>query len=100
MLFDILAGMGEIIVGVATTLCETIIDVFNQENSNIEDNKTYEYWCNLSYQAQEYYFKNNEYLKDYIKNDYYPNDKYLTAKHVQHIADKLNRDFTNINNRY
>ena len=35
-----------------------------------------------------------------MKNDYYPNDRHLTAKHVQQIANKLNREFTNINNRY
>jgi hypothetical protein len=54
----------------------------------------------LTYQEQEEYFNNNEYLKDYIKNDFYPNDRNLTAKHVQQIADKLNREFTNKYNRY
>lgn len=98
MLFDILAGIGEIILGVATTLTEAIVDVFNQDDKG--NNKTYEYWSKLSYSEQEYYFNNNEYLKGYIKNDYYPNDRHLTAKHVQYIADKLNRDFTNISEKY
>lgn len=72
----------------------------NNETTNKEENITYEYWMNLSYQEQEEYFNNNEYLKDYIKNDYYPNDRHLTAKHVQQIANKLNREFTNKYDRY
>ena len=72
----------------------------SNETTNKEENTTYEYWMNLSYQEQEEYFNNNEYLKDYIKNDYYPNDRHLTAKHVQQIADKLNREFTNKYDRY
>ena len=72
----------------------------SNETTNKEENTTYEYWMNLSYQEQEEYFNNNEYLKDYIKNDYYPNNRHLTAKHVQQIADKLNREFTNKYDRY
>ena len=72
----------------------------SNETTNKEENTTYEYWMNLSYQEQEEYFNNNEYLKDYIKNDYYPNDRHLTAKHVQQIADKLNIEFTNKYDRY
>lgn len=101
MLFDILAGMGEIIVGVAETLGEAVVNIFSQENNSDEsNNETYEYWSNLSYQEQEYYFNNNEYLKDYIKNDYYPNNKELTAKHVADIADRLGRNFTDKYSRY
>ena len=72
----------------------------SNETTNKEENTTYEYWMNLSYQEQEEYFNNNEYLKDYIKNDYYPNNRHLTAKHVQQIADKLNIEFTNKYDRY
>ena len=81
---------------------EVLTGLFNgsNETTNKEENTTYEYWMNLSYQEQEEYFNNNEYLKDYMKNDYYANDRQLTAKHVAQIADKLNREFTNIDNRY
>ena len=109
MLFDILAGMGELIVKgtiavgkitIETTalLGEVLVDTFSQDSSN--STSTYEYWSKLSYQEQEEYFKSNEYLRDYIKNDYYPNDRHLTAKYVQHIADSLNKEFTNKYNRY
>ena len=82
---------------------EVLTGLFNNENNEVKEkqnNTTYEYWITLSYQEQEEYFNNNEYLKDYIKNDFYPNDRYLTAKHVQQIADKLNREFTNKYDRY
>ena len=81
---------------------EVLTGLFNgsNETTNKEENTTYEYWMNLSYQEQEEYFNNNEYLKDYIKNDYYPNDRQLTSKHVQQIANKLNREFTNKYDRY
>lgn len=92
MLLNILSSVAEVIVEVATGLFANN----NEETSN----ETYNYWKDLDYSAQEYYFKSNEYLKDYIANDYYPNDREMTAKHVQQIADRLNREFTNINNRY
>lgn len=82
---------------------ELLVGLFNNESNDAKEEKnntTYEYWCKLSYQEQEEYFNNNEYLKDYIKNDYYPNDRELTAKHVQHIADKLNKEFINKYDRY
>ena len=81
---------------------EVLTGLFSGSNktTNKEENTTYEYWMNLSYQEQEEYFNNNEYLKDYIKNDYYPNDREMTAKHVQQIADKLGREFTNKYDRY
>lgn len=121
MLYDILAGMGEMMVkgtiavgriAFETTalLGEVIVETFSQGNSSSssssyydpkeENNATYEYWKSLDYRQQEEYFNNNEYLKDYIKNDYYPNDRELTAKHVQHIADKLNKEFTDRYNNY
>ena len=83
----------EIITEVATSL-------FNNESTNLEETTTYKYWENLNYEDQYYYFTNNEYLKDYMKNDYYANDRYMTAKHVARIADKLNREFTNKYDRY
>ena len=79
---------------------EIINGLFSGNNNELENNKTYKYWMNLDYNGQKYYFETNEYLKDYMKNDYYSIDRHLTAKHVQQIANKLNREFTNINNRY
>ena len=81
---------------------EVLTGLFNNESNEVKEqnNTTYDYWMTLTYQEQEEYFNNNEYLKDYIKNDFYPNDRNLTAKHVQQIADKLNREFTNKFNRY
>ena len=80
---------------------EVLTGLFSGSSSNeVENNTTYNYWINLDYDGQKYYFETNEYLKDYMKNDYYPNDRHLTAKHVQQIANKLNREFTNMNNRY
>ena len=92
MLLNILSNIAEVITEVATGLFTN-----NNEDTN---NETYEYWKDLTYQEQESYFNNNEYLKDYIKNDYYPNDREMTAKHVQQIADKLGREFTNKYDRY
>jgi hypothetical protein len=82
---------------------EVLTGLFNNENNEVKEeqnNTTYEYWMTLSYQEQEEYFNNNEYLKDYIKNDFYPNDRHLTAQHVQRIADKLNKEFINKYDRY
>ncbi len=100
----------EITMGTLECLGEIICETFSQGSSNnscpscpnSKDyyTQTYEYWKNLDYEGQQYYFESNEYLKDYIQNDYYPNDRELTAKHVAHIADKLNRSFTEIDNRY
>ena len=89
MLLNILTGVAE----VATT-------IFSGSNNTIEESSTYKYWMNLDCNGQKYYFENNEYLKDYMDKEYYENDRHLTAKHVAEIADKLNREFTNINNRY
>lgn len=119
MLYDLLAGMGEMMVkgtiavgkiAFETTalLGEVIVETFSQGSSNSnsinyvpkENNSTYEYWKYLSYQDQEEYFNNNEYLREYIKNDYYPNDREMTARHVQHIADNLNKEFTDKYDRY
>ena len=80
---------------------EIITGLFSgNSNEELEQNETYKYWLDLSYQEQEEYFSNNEYLKDYMKNDFYSNDRNLTAKHVAQIADKLNRQFTNKYDRY
>ena len=82
---------------------EVLVGLFNNntnEYNEEQNNTTYDYWMTLTYQEQDEYFNNNEYLKDYIKNDFYPNDRHLTAKHVQQIADKLNREFTNKYDRY
>lgn len=82
---------------------EVLTGLFNNENNEVKEeqnNTTYEYWMTLTYQEQEEYFNNNEYLKDYIKNDFYPNDRHLTAQHVQRIADRLNKEFINKYDRY
>lgn len=93
--------MLNILSNVAEIITEVTLGLFSgNSNESLEQNETYKYWMNLDYDGQKYYFENNEYLKDYMKNDYYPNDRHLTAKHVVQIADKLNREFTNINNRY
>ena len=97
---EIIKGMAEVTCEVATELFSHPLSESSNCSSSSKNNNTYEYWKNLDYSAQEYYFKSNEYLKDYIKNDYYSGDRELTAKHVQEISDKLGRDFTNINNRY
>ncbi len=94
----------DITMGTLECLGEVICDTFSNNNSHTPTKdyytQTYEYWKHLDYEGQQYYFESNEYLKDYIKNDYYPNDRELTARHVAHIADKLNRSFTEIDNRY
>lgn len=95
-----------LVKNVADCMLEVLTGLFNNEsysNNNTEDyyEQTYNYWINLDYDSQEYYFKSNEYLRNYIKNDYYPNDRELTARHVAHIAQQLNRNFTTIyNSRY
>ncbi len=105
----------DITMGTLECLGETICEAFSKggESSNNSYSssyssyttpdyytETYEYWSNLDYGAQKYYFESNEYLKDYMDHDFYENDRELTAKHVAHIANKLNRSFNHINNRY
>ena len=92
--------MLNILSNVAEIITEVALGIFSGNNNEESNNETYNYWMNLSYQEQEEYFNNNEYLKDYIKNDYYSNSRELTAKHVQEIADKLGREFTNKYDRY
>ena len=94
MLLNILSSVAEVITEVATGLFSS------DSNNNLEESKTYQYWMNLDYSGQKYYFESNEYLKDYMDKDFYENDRHLTAKHVQQIANKLNRQFTNKYNRY
>lgn len=99
MLLNILSGVAEVITIVATGLfannnCETT-------NSEVkEENKTYDYWMSLSYIEQKEYFESNEYLKDYLDTDFYENNRHYTALHVQQIADRLNKEFTNKYYRY
>lgn len=87
---------------IAKTAAEILTELFSHEISSVssESNETYEYWMSLSYQEQFEYFSSNEYLKEYIINDYYSCDRHLTALHVQKLAYKLNREFTNKYNRY
>lgn len=83
-----------VLEGVADTIKNSI-----KEEKSVSSNQTYDYWMTLTYEEQEEYFKNNEYLKMY-KNDFYPNDRQLTAKHVQELANKLCKEFTNKYDRY
>lgn len=94
-MFELLKGISEVLLEVATGL-------FNHEIEPKEESQdeTYEYWIHLSYQEQKEYFEYNEYLRDYMDRDFYENDRHLTAKHVQQIADKLNRKFVNKYERY
>ena len=65
MLFNILTNVAEVMVEVATTLFSG-----NTESMNDIEKNTLEYWESLSYQEQEEYFNNNEYLKDYKDSHY------------------------------
>lgn len=94
--------MLNIICGIAEVLGEVLVGMFDNNNENMSEieKNTMEYWEGLSYQEQEEYFNNNEYLKDYINSHYYQNDRHQTAKHVVELSYKLNREFTNKYDRY
>jgi hypothetical protein len=93
MLLNILSGVAELTL-------EVINGLLSGSNNEESNNETYKYWSDLSYDDQESYFNNNEYLKDYINSHYYPNNREITAKKVQELADKMNRSFTNKYARY
>ena len=93
MLLNILSGVAEVTL-------EVINGLLNGSNNEETNNETYKYWSELSYDDQESYFNDNEYLKDYINSHYYPNNREITAKKVQELADKMNRSFTNKYARY
>ena len=113
---DAMDTFADITMGTLECLGEAICEVFSQGSSSYNSScssfvsysssetdyytETYEYWKNLDYEGQKYYFESNEYLKDYIDHNFYENDKELTAQHVAYIADKLNRSFNNIYSRY
>lgn len=92
----------DIVKGVAECTTEILFELFSGEtsSSNSNNTSTYDYWMSLDYKEQFEYFQSNEYLRDYMKNNYYSCDRHLTAMHVQHIANKLNKEFTNKYNRY
>jgi hypothetical protein len=94
--------MLNIICGIAEVLGEVLVGMFDNNNENMSEieKNTMEYWEGLSYQEQEEYFNNNEYLKDYINSHYYQNARHQTAKHVAELSYKLNREFTNKYDRY
>lgn len=98
MLLNILAGVAELMIEVTTGILTNNCETTNSDTK--ENNSTYEYWMSLSYIEQKEYFESNEYLKDYIKTDFYENNRHYTALHVQQIADRLNKEFTNKNYRY
>lgn len=100
----------DVTCGVLETLGEVISDTFGNEkegydlNSGVSyvpesNHETYDYWMTLTYDEQKHYFENNQYLKIYT-NDFYEKDRHLTAQHMQHIANKLGREFTNKYDRY
>lgn len=93
MFMNILSGMAEVTL-------EVINGIFSGSENESKDNSTYEYWKDLSYDDQQSYFENNEYLKIYMNTHYYQYDRNLTAKKVQELSEKLNRDFTNKYNRF
>lgn len=92
----------DIVKGVAECTTEILFELFSGEtsSSNSNNTSTYDYWMSLDYKEQFEYFQSNEYLRDYIKNDYYSCDRHLTAMHVQHIANRMNKEFTNKYDRY
>jgi hypothetical protein len=92
----------DIVKGVAECTTEILFELFSGEtsSSNSNNTSTYDYWMSLDYREQFEYFQSNEYLREYMKNDYYSCDRHLTAMHVQHIADRMNKEFTNKYNRY
>lgn len=100
---DITYESTKILGNAAVCLGDIIVEaVMHSPSDNKIDiyQETYDYWMSLSYEDQERYFHNNEYLRDYIKNDYYPNSREFTARHVAHIADKMNRPFIDKYDRY
>ena len=92
----------DIVKGVTECTIEILFELFSKENtiSNSNNTSTYDYWMSLNYKEQFEYFQSNEYLKDYMQHSYYSCDRHLTAVHLKHIADKLNKEFTNKYNRY
>ena len=92
----------DIVKGVAECTTEILLELFSGKISSNSNNNTStnDYWMSLDYKEQFEYFQSNEYLRDYMKNDYYSCDRHLTAMHVQHIANRLNKEFTNRYDRY
>lgn len=93
----------DIVKGIAEYTTEILFKLFSGETSstfNSNNTSTYDYWMSLDYREQFEYFQSNEYLRDYMKNDYYSCNRHLTAMHVQHIADRMNKEFTNKYDRY
>ena len=95
--------------GILSCFCEVLLELFTPKEINHSEsiiyndesnNTTYNYWMSLSYQEQYDYFHNNEYLRQYATNDYYSSDRHLTAIHVQHIANNLNKEFIDKYDRY
>lgn len=73
-----------------------IIEEVKEENNNYD--KTYLYFSNLSLSDQKIYMEYNLDLKDY--KDILTDNRYFNAKKVANIAEKLNKEFTNINKKY
>ena len=93
----------DIVKGVAECTTEILFELFSGETSstfNSNNTSTNDYRMSLDYREQFEYFQSKEFLRDYIKNDYYSCNRHLTAMHVQHIADRMNKEFTNKYDRY
>ena len=75
---------------------EIIEEVKEEEISNRD--KTYLYFSNLTLNEQIEYVNYNLDLKDY--KDILTDNRYINARKVANISEKLNKDFTNINKKY
>ena len=95
-MLNLLKGIAEVLVEVGTGLFSNEVVIDEKETNN----ETYEYFRYLTYEEQEEYFDYNLDLQMYKDTHYYPNDREMTAKKAQELADKLGKEFTNKNKRY
>ena len=76
-----------------------IIEEVKEEKEEMSNyDKTYLYFSNLSLSEQEFYMEYNLDLRDH--SDILTSNRYFNAKKVANIAEKLNKEFTNINKKY
>ena len=103
---DIVEILGDICIEIAKATTEVLIETFNHpcenkyscEKLDIEQ-ATYDYWINLSFVDQQYYFEHNETLQFYGENYRY-DDKYQMAKSAAYIAKCTGRAFTDKYDKY
>lgn len=96
--YEVLVGAGSITKMILESVSDTIKND-NTKEKEVSNKSTYEYWMSLTYDEQKEYFERNKYLNIYT-NDFYQNDRELTAQHMQYIADKMNREFVDKYDRY